>query len=205
VKDKASYLDVWIILGVLHSGKSGFSFYVDDDRVLATALALEQTFERIYGINHQKTDHFGQPMAPGIGRYPEDRYDGYGTNGRGNPWFLATQAFAEFHLRLKGVITAKRILRITETSRPFFEALLNQSLRGKSALTEGDRTFEDIIFALQEKSDAFIRRARYHTENNGTQSEQFNRENGYMQGANDLTWSYASFLSLQRIRERNYE
>lgn len=205
VNDKTSNLDIAIILGVLHSGKPGFSYYVDDDRVIATAFALEQTFGNIYSINQQKTDHFGQPMAPGIGRYPEDRYDGYGTNGRGNPWFLSTQALAEFHLRLKGAISANRLLRITEVSRPFFEALLNQSLADVSALTEGDRAYDEIIFALQEKSDAFIRRARYHTEKSGAQSEQFNRENGYMQGANDLTWSYASFLSLQRIRERNYD
>lgn len=49
--------------------------------------------------------------------------------------------------------------------------------------------------------DAFIRRSKHHTDQNHHQSEQFNRENGYMQGAHDLAWSYASFLSAIRARK----
>lgn len=203
--DKYSNLDIAIVLGVLHAGKSGFPFYVDDDRVIATMFELEKSFDYQYSINRDRYNDEGIVMAPGIGRYPEDRYDGYRTDSKGNPWFLATHAMAEFHLRLRGEIRARGALRITSLSRPFFEALVKTDFSGTRQLLEGDPTYEMVLAALQNRSDAFIRRAKFHTADGGRQSEQFNRINGNMQGARDLTWSYASFLSLRRIREANYE
>lgn len=192
--DKYSNLDIAIVLGVLHAGKRGFPFNVDDDRVIATAFELEKSFDAQYLINGTRANDENRFMAPGIGRYPEDRYDGYGTNSKGNPWFLATHAMAEFYLRLHGEIRAQGHLRMTELSRPFFEALV-----------KGEPSYTTVQKALLERSDAFIRRAKFHTAEGGRQSEQFNRNNGMMQGARDLTWSYASFLSLSRNRDVHYE
>lgn len=203
--EKASNLDIAVVLGVLHAGKSGSPFYVDDDRVIATTFELTQAFDYQYAVNRERKNDEGRPMGPGIGRYPEDRYDGYTTTGQGNPWFLATQAMAEYLLRLRGELKKAGEVRITDVSRPFYESLVKADFSGKRKLREGDPTYGAVLQALQDRSDAFIRRAKFHTGEGGRQSEQFNRVNGTMQGAHDLTWSYASFLSLKRIREANYD
>ncbi|MBS1963759.1 MAG: glycoside hydrolase family 15 protein [Bdellovibrionales bacterium] len=203
--EKASQLDISVVLGVLHAGRSGSPFYVDDDRVIATAWELVQAFDYQYAINRDKKNDEGMPMGPGIGRYPEDHYDGQTTNSLGNPWFLATQGMAEYYLRLRGELKARGALNITPLSRPFFEALVRENLSGKRRLPATDPTYVAVLQALQDRSDAFIRRAKFHTGDGGHQSEQFNRVHGQMQGARDLTWSYASFLSLRRIREKNHD
>jgi glucoamylase len=41
-------------------------------------------------------------------------------------------------------------------------------------------------------------RVLFHMSDKGSFSEQFNRENGFMQGARDLTWSYASYVTAYR-------
>lgn len=200
--EKPSLLDVAIVLGALHAGKPGFPFYVDDDRVIATMDELILAFEAQYPVNRERKNAEGEPMSPGIGRYPEDRYDGYSTDGWGNPWFLTTHAMAEAFLRLRTEIQIKGEIRITVLNRPFFSRLVNESL-SLSRLREGDPTYAAILDGLRRQSDAFLRRAKFHTGEGGRQSEQFNRDHGEMQGAHDLTWSYASFLSLRRIREKD--
>lgn len=202
--EKASLLDISIILGVLHAGKAGSPFFVDDDRVIATMYELQQAFDYQYAVNRDRKNEEGLEMGPGIGRYPEDHYDGTSTNGLGNPWFLGTQAMAEYYLILWGQIKAHGSLVITDRSRPFFESIVRENL-SQRRLHAGDPTFAAVLQALQDRSDAFIRRAKFHTGEGGHQSEQFNRVHGQMQGAADLTWSYASFLSLRRIREKNHD
>jgi glucoamylase len=203
--EKASGLDIAIVLGVLHSGRAGAPFYVDDDRVIATVNELVSAFDYQYAINRDKLNDEGLPMGPAIGRYPEDHYDGETTNGLGNPWFLSTHAMAEYFLRLRGQIKAKGAVAVTAISRPFFEALTRSNLSATKKIRLGDPAYADVLQALQERSDAFIRRAKFHTGESGHQSEQFNRVHGQMQSARDLTWSYASFLSLRRIREKNHD
>jgi glucoamylase len=203
---KDSQLDIAIVLGSLHAGKSGMPFYVDDERVISTAHKLVEAFTSVYDLNRTvTTNREGYPMAPGIGRYPEDVYDGYTTNGQGNPWFLTTHAMAEYLLRLRGEVKAKGVVRISDLTRPFYESLLKHSLSSKTVVRRADPVYAEILKGLQDRSDEFLRRSQFHTGAGGHQSEQFNRNNGYMQGARDLTWSYASFLSLRRIREKNHD
>ena len=52
---------------------------------------LTNTFAEIYEVNKKYSD-----LGVGIGRYPEDRYDGYTTTKLGNPWFLSTTALGEY-------------------------------------------------------------------------------------------------------------
>lgn len=89
---KTSELDVSVILGSLYFSLEDNFFTPDSKYVLMTAQKLENQFKNIYSIN--KTLFLGTA----IGRYPEDVYDGTGFGG-GNPWFLATNAFAELHCR----------------------------------------------------------------------------------------------------------
>ncbi len=53
---------------------------------------LTKTFRDLYHVNKAYPN-----MGVALGRYPEDRYDGYHSGGQGNPWFLATLALAEHH------------------------------------------------------------------------------------------------------------
>lgn len=203
-RGKDSNLDIAVLLGVNQSSKPGFAFSVTDPRVIATAYALERKFAEVYTINGVTTDRDGRAMAPGLGRYAEDVYNGNG-EGRGNPWFLATHAMAEYLLTLRGELKRAGSVQITDLTRPFFQGLVSRQLMNKRRLGRTDPTFNEVLTGLQAKSDAYIRRSRFHTGANGSQAEQFNREDGFMQGARDLTWSYASFLSLRRVRDRNYE
>ncbi|MGE3974569.1 MAG: glycoside hydrolase family 15 protein [Bdellovibrionales bacterium] len=53
-----------------------------------------------------------------------------------------------------------------------------------------------------QKGDEFLARSFSHmNQSNGSFSEQFHRTSGYMQGARDLTWSYASFLTATEARQ----
>ena len=91
---------------------------------------------------------------------------------------MATFALAEYYLRL------------------------NKSLKNK----EAQKAHTCLLFGLKDnceqiesflatKANTFFQRADFHAGDNGHMDEQMNRDNGYMQGARDLTWSYAAHLS----------
>jgi glucoamylase len=52
--------------------------------------------------------------------------------------------------------------------------------------------------ALLEIALSQFNRVIYHLDDKGSMNEQFNRESGYQQGAQDLTWSYVSYLTAYR-------
>jgi glucoamylase len=148
-----SYLDISVILGVLHAGEVDGEFSVFDERIVATAKALTTRFLNLYPINKVAYSEKNGPLAPAIGRYPEDHYDGVFDDNipkPAGPWILATLALAEFHLK-----------------------------RG------------DVATALP-----FLHRVKEHT--NLSLSEQLDPATGELQGAADLTWSYAAVLSCER-------
>lgn len=49
-------------------------------------------------------------------------------------------------------------------------------------------------------ADSFVAVAQRHAATNGSMSEQYSRIDGFMKGARDLTWSYASFLTMRWAR-----
>lgn len=49
--------------------------------------------------------------------------------------------------------------------------------------------------ALIVKGDDFVARVKYHAYPNGSLSEQFHRDTGYMTSVEDLTWNYAAVLT----------
>jgi glucoamylase len=196
--DRASGLDVAEILAALHSGQDGEPFGVTDDRILATAHYLRLQFAQVYGINHRAD----QPTTA-IGRYPEDTYDGYRTDSRGNPWFLATNAYAELYYRASRQFQSQKVIHVTADNAPFFEALSalhGQKLVLGQSLYPKDLTFQLIVQGLVAEGDRFIAVTVQHMDQDGHLSEQFNRDSGYMQGAQDLTWSYASLISALAAR-----
>jgi glucoamylase len=173
---KSSQLDVAVILGVLHTRKLSGYGSLTDPLIYKTALTLEKVFSTTYSVNRLR-EWKGQLLSPGIGRYPEDTYNGHRTDGLGNPWFIATQALAEYYYLLAKEVKTNGFARVSFLNRYYSSAS-----------------------DLKNKGDQFIARSMVHTARDFRQSEQFNRETGYMQGAVDLTWSYASFISAFRTR-----
>lgn len=51
---------------------------------------------------------------------------------------------------------------------------------------------------LMNTAEAQFNRVLFHLNQDGSMSEQFRRDNGYEQGARDLTWSYTSYITAYR-------
>jgi len=188
---KKSNLDSSVLLGVLHAGVSDI-FSVDDPKVQSTVLKLKQTFRTLYSINQSG------PSAAAIGRYPEDKYDGYSSAGEGNPWILITNGFAEYFYRLSRTYLQRKRIIVTPANKPFFKDLGFDLTVG--VIDQSDRRFSGLIERLQSEGDEYLVRVKYHIDSDGQMSEQMNRWSGYLQGARDLTWSYASFLTALQSR-----
>ncbi len=195
---KSSGLDTAIILGVLHGGLNDGFMSLTDDRVLSTVERLKNDFHGRYGINGRDTDFDGKLLGTALGRYPEDKYTGYDSNGLGNPWFLLTNALAEFYFKSARHFQEEGQIQISATNERFFRSLpIRARLQLMSGQVYDSKTamFREIIRSLREAGDAQLRRTKLHASSDGSLSEQMNRDSGYMQGANDLTWSYASMLT----------
>ncbi len=191
---KKANLDVAVVLGALHAYKAEDPFFSPgDDWVISSAEKLEAAFVRLYPINRSPVP------APAIGRYPEDVYDGNGFSG-GNPWFLATHAYAEMTCRLADQWESSGIIEINNLNRGFIQRL-NQNIapqgRAISRVSRGEPLFAQLIRAARLRAERYLHRSVRHSHQgaDGHMSEQYNRETGFMQGATDLTWSYASYIS----------
>lgn len=212
---KKSKIDVAVILGVLHANSpAGQPLAVDDERVMNTALLIESTFENLYKVNAVKETPDHLVLGAAIGRYPEDRYDGVGMS-LGNPWFLATHAFAEYYYKLSKTFRTRTSLKLSPWMKPWLEGIVGystaaqilerarlspQSDAGGGAILLDRQALNAITIHMIEKADSFVRRSKFHADQDGHLSEQIERDSGYLRGAKDLTWNYASFLSLLRNR-----
>lgn len=192
---KHAGVDVSVILAMIYFGPTS-KWSVSQSYVLATAHRLEQVFTEIYPINK----HFAD-MAPAIGRYPEDVYDGNGFSG-GHPWYLATFGMAEFYCQLVEDLARRGSLMLDPVNLPFFQAVAPDLTQGAYTSLHSSQThFWDLLSALQTKAESFISRALFHGGTDRHFAEQFDRHNGYRRGARDLTWSYASHLrAIQRCQ-----
>lgn len=157
---KNSGLDVAPLLALLHTSPYQKLFSLRDIHVLKYIKILSGTFAEIYQVNKKY-----QGLGVGIGRYPEDRYDGYVTSHQGNPWFLATLALGEYFCLLKDEMGKKGNLS------------------------------KDLSKELSKATEEQFARALFHSDRKGAMSEQFNHETGLMQGAIELTWSHNSFMT----------
>jgi glucoamylase len=206
---RKSHIDAAVVLAALHARptdpNSNDTFMTaTDSKILATAAKIERTFEEVYVLN--KRD-FSNDLGTAIGRYPEDTYDGVNTNGTGNPWFLLTSAFAELHYRAAvGFIKAGEI-KLDEHNHTFLFRALDRSSEQRfdfqkiGTLRAGSLEFKLMISALVKRGDAFLNRVLRHADQEtGALSEQFNRDTGLSQGARDLTWSHAAFLTAMQAR-----
>ncbi len=187
IQYKSLHLDSVVILGALAADRGDGFYSMTDARLQATALELIKVFRAMYPINQNS-----EGIA--IGRYPEDRYDGIHSDGFGNPWFLITQGFSEYFYRMAKKYQTDGRIEINLVNLKFFEWLgLTQA--SPRTIEETSPEFAEMLQKIVAKGDAFMAKTlRHMNQTDGSMSEQFSRETGVMQGANDLTWSYASFL-----------
>ncbi|RKP14521.1 Six-hairpin glycosidase-like protein [Piptocephalis cylindrospora] len=207
---KTSNLDVQVILASLHASLSHDAFMVpESDEIISTLVALIIRFTPLYPINRvrEAPGAPGDALAPGIGRYPEDKYNGYDSKGQGNPWMLTTTAMAETLYRIRQAWQRAGRIPLTPATRRLLSYLSNQTdveIVGMGEWDEiqkgKDPRWEGYLNALKDLGDAFLRRVRYHSPKDLAQSEQWNRHTGFQQGAPHLTWSHVSFLSAIRVR-----
>ncbi|KAJ3417161.1 Glucoamylase, intracellular sporulation-specific [Chytridiales sp. JEL 0842] len=197
-------------------------------RLLRTAIKVAREMKKAYTINEIAHTPEGWPIGPGIGRYTEDVYDGY-RRGYGNPWFLATNALAELCFDVASKWWKAGKIQMTRDLAEALEDILSGGLLGLESVersrtsgfarlpvstgktltcTEHTSYFLAIIGNITIAGDAYIRRVRRHvpqeagdTHEIGAMSEQFNRWNGFMQGATELGWSHASVLTAKWARE----
>lgn len=189
---KDENLDTSVILAAIHSHMNRRILSFTDDRLLATAYALERAFAKEYAINHSET-------ALAIGRFTDDVYFG------GNPWYVTTAAFAELYYRVAQAITKNGEIRVTKNNIGFFQSALDksQTYKLKPGIKISNFSFlgRRLINNLNRKGDTFLSVIRKYASDQGKMSEQFDRDAGVPVSAYDLTWSYASFLSAIRVRE----
>lgn len=80
-------LDCSLMLGAIHGGQSDL-FPAWSDEVLVSMQMLINDMEKRHSINRQAPPYYKEEerlRGVGIGRYPEDIYDGVGFSG-GHPW-----------------------------------------------------------------------------------------------------------------------
>ena len=234
---KRSGLDCGILLGSLHALPKNYGREDEDnsndspaifppwsDEILISLLALTRDQARRHPINNdndnpasnthsdEQTNDDSPPLRGiGIGRYPEDIYDGYSTSEQGgNPWFLCTSSAAEILYRTATHMQSCKNISISHTNLPFYKALLqNPSSSPHSSplqlsprsLDPSDALFHTIIQRLIATADQFLAVVQTHVDEEGSMSEQFDRVTGYMRGAEHLTWSYGAFLEAVRARK----
>lgn len=205
--EKPSQMDVAILLAALHT----FSLHQFlQDPFLATVARFAQAFAK-FPINNRtcgasecthSTCCDSTVCGPALGRYPEDTYMG------GHPWYLATLAMSEVHYRVGEALvqtlrssssssaaataTAAGLLHVTQMSAPFF-----------SPLAPGMHTVTlHMVRSFVDRGDRYLARVRAHTPPSGHLAEQYHGTSGCPWSAENLTWSYAAFLTATRARRQ---
>jgi glucoamylase len=199
--DSRTGLDTAILLAFNHTNSFDRAPNLDNPWLQATAIRIEKAFQETYQINQVENG-----LGTAIGRYPRDVYFG------GNPWFLTTLAFAEYHYRLAATYLRQGFAEVNALNQGFFANLAEyeshfrkdhrfaEKLFGNVYIRRDDPAFETLISALMHKGDSFMERVRFHVDANGSMAEQYNRNHGFQLAAPHLTWSYGSFLTASGAR-----
>ncbi|CCF59747.1 hypothetical protein KAFR_0H03370 [Kazachstania africana CBS 2517] len=206
--DERSGLDIAVILGslithpIVNNVKDILPFFTPlDSGILNTLHGLVKTMTIMYPINHSKIN---LNAGVALGRYPEDIYDGIGTS-EANPWFLATLTASQLILTfINGVKNSEKDIVINYDNYKFWSLIFEQDVEKKSfefRIPYNSQAFNQTMTHLFQFSDSFIEVAREHIDSrNGEMSEQFNKFTGFLTGAQNLTWSYSSFMDTYKLR-----
>lgn len=115
---------------------------------------------------------------------------------------MITTAAAEFLYDAVAQWKNHKSLTVDSTSINFFRDLY-PSIKLKS-YTSRDNEFTKILNTVTTYADSFVTIAQKYTPSNGSLAEQFDRNTGKPISANDLTWSYAAFVTMAQRRAGQY-
>ncbi len=174
-------LDVAVILGVLHAGRTTGPHSVLDPRAQATLTAIEELFENEYAINHDRP----RDRAPALGRYTGDAYYS------GGAYYFATLAAAEFYYSLAIALFKGAESAVTDDNKQFMQRLSS---------SEDEADGRSLAVAALQRGDAFMRTVQAYTPIDGALSEQFDHKTGAQTSAKHLAWSYAAFITAASSR-----
>jgi len=185
------------------------------DEVLVSLSGLMRSMAARFPINSKTSkdtrpdpEHDERLEGVGIGRYPEDVYDGYATS-TGHPWFLCTSSAAEVLYRTASHLSDSGSLTTTPLNIDFYSALVSATssprLSVNTTYTTNDEAFKLVVERLQHMGDEFLGVVQKHVDAEGSMSEQFDKDTGFLRGAKDLTWSYGAFLQAVRARRKASE
>ncbi|QPG76773.1 hypothetical protein FOA43_004167 [Brettanomyces nanus] len=174
-------------------------FPVTDTAVMNTLTALINDMKYRYPINH---GNLGLSVGFALGRYPEDVYNGRGLS-EGNPWFISTATASELIYKLiYNLYNLQKDFIIPAEQASLFSSITTLKIKHSVTLPYGSNAFNVVTYSLLNYADTFLSVIKEHVDGDGHMSEQFNRYTGYMEGAEDLTWSYGSFWSSLRWRDK---
>lgn len=157
-------------------------------RALSNLKNYIDTFRPIYAINKDVQGNAGVAT----GRYPEDVYFG------GNPWYLTTLAVAEQLYDAIQQWNTVNSISIDALSLSFWQSVYSSATSG--TYSKDSAEFSTLIDAVFAYADTFVETALRYTPENGALDEQYSRDDGTPLSARDLTWSYASFVSMRGAR-----
>ncbi|KZO98078.1 carbohydrate-binding module family 20 protein [Calocera viscosa TUFC12733] len=188
-----SGLDANTLLASIHAfdpsaGCDAATFQPCSDQALANHKAVVDSFRSLYSLNSQ----YAPDAAVAIGRYEEDVYY------NGNPWYLATLAAAEQLYSALHTWSSQSSITVTTTSQPFFAQFLSSIQPGTYSSSTSE--YGTITSGVQGMADGFVGIVQQYVGPEGGLSEQFDKSSGTPTSAVDLTWSYASFLTMADAR-----
>ena len=118
--------------------------------------------------------------------------------------YLITTAAAEFLYDAVAQWKARHNLYIDETSLAFFQDLYPTANVQEYNSGNEHSPFAQILDAVTAYADSFVAIAQKYTPTDGHLAEQFDRDTGVPLSANDLTWSYAAFVTMAQRRAGQY-
>jgi glucoamylase len=188
-------LDIAIVLACLHSSGGTFNLYAcKSDRILISLAKLHASFQVEYPVN------YGHEFVL-YGRYNTDEYDGTGKS-VGNPWILSTFGVAELLYRIGLDFHNDGYIDVTSINLLFYQFFIPRMNLQKRRIHNSEPLFYDIIGNLTQTADGITKRVLGFGERF---SEQIDRNMGFMKGAVDLSWAYASFVTAYDARQRLIE
>ncbi|KAK3338340.1 Six-hairpin glycosidase-like protein [Neurospora tetraspora] len=171
-------------------------------KVLSTFQVLVDTFRNasLYPINAGISKNKGVAL----GRYPEDVYYA------GNPWYLITLGAAELLYDAVAQWERPGFVAVDSTSLPFFKTIYPLARAGTTyrawpGVLNGLSPFSTILAAVTDYADSFVSVVQRYTPESGSLAEQFLKTPPFSPtSADNLTWSFASFLSMTHRRNRQF-
>ncbi|KAK7430540.1 glycoside hydrolase 15 protein [Neonectria magnoliae] len=179
--------DANTVLAAIHNfdpslGCDDATFQPCSQKSLANLKQVVDSF-RFYNIN----SGISAGTAIAIGRYSEDSYY------NGNPWYLNTLAVAEQLYDAIYVWKKAGSITVSDTSLSFFKDLSSSVSAG--TYSSSSSTYTTLLNAASTYADGFVNIISKYAATNGSMAEQFSKNNGTPLSADDLTWSYAAFLT----------